>query len=401
MHDIHTRITEFNKSLLPDMVQLKYNTMAENIFSFYRGTCHLFYEDLSKVKDLPKSPLAWICGDLHLENFGSYKGDTRVVYFDLNDFDEGVLSPANWEILRMVTSILVAFDNLKMKETVAMNIAKRFLDHYSATLVSGKARGIDPRTAQGIVCTFLTTVEERKQKQLLKKRTCDKKQKILIPWEPKEQFELDKPLKKKLGQHINQWMSTSLAQEHHFEVIDAIFRLAGTGSVGVKRYLFLLKSLNIKNRYLLLDMKQARVSSLAPYVKVQQPDWATEADRVMGVKQRMQNVLPALQGTSIFDGDAYTLQEMQPTEDKINFELIKNRYNDIDQVIEDMAMLTASAQLRSSGRQGSAIADELIAYGENTGWHDSTLNYARQYAKQVKLDYMDFVRGYKKGPYKR
>jgi uncharacterized protein (DUF2252 family) len=256
MHDIHTRITEFNKSLLPDMVQLKYNTMAENIFSFYRGTCHLFYEDLSKVKDLPKSPLAWICGDLHLENFGSYKGDTRVVYFDLNDFDEGVLSPANWEILRMVTSILVAFDNLKMKETVAMNIAKRFLDHYSATLVSGKARGIDPRTAQGIVCTFLTTVEERKQKQLLKKRTCDKKQKILIPWEPKEQFELDKPLKKKLGQHINQWMSTSLAQEHHFEVIDAIFRLAGTGSVGVKRYLFLLKSLNIKNRYLLLDMKQ-------------------------------------------------------------------------------------------------------------------------------------------------
>jgi uncharacterized protein (DUF2252 family) len=121
----------------------------------------------------------------------------------------------------------------------------------------------------------------------------------------------------------------------------------------------------------------------------------------MGVKQRMQNVLPALQGTSIFDGDAYTLQEMQPTEDKINFELIKNRYNDIDQVIEDMAMLTASAQLRSSGRQGSAIADELIAYGENTGWHDSTLNYARQYAKQVKLDYMDFVRGYKKGPYKR
>jgi len=401
MPDIYTRIIEFNKNFLPDMVQLKYKAMAANVFSFYRGTCHLFYEDLSKVKDLPKSPLAWICGDLHLENFGSYKGDTRVVYFDLNDFDEGVLSPANWEILRMVTSILVAFDNLEMKETMAMDIAKRFLDHYSATLVSGKARGIDPRTARGIVCTFLTNVEERKQKQLLKKRTYDKKRKIAIPWEPKEQFVLDKLLKKRLGQHVNQWMSGSRAKEHHFEVIDAIFRFAGTGSVGVKRYLFLLKSLNTKNRYLLLDMKQARASSLAPYVKVQQPKWETEADRVMGIKQRMQNILPALQGTTIFDGDAYTLQEMQPTEDKINFELVKNRYNDIDQVIDDMAMLTASAQLRSSSRQGSAIADELIAYGENTNWHESTLNYAKQYAKQVNQDYTAFMRGYKKGLYSK
>ena len=257
-----------------------------------------------------------------------------------------------------------------------------------------------PELRGGIVCTFLTNVEERKQKQLLKKRTYDKKRKIAIPWEPKEQFVLDKLLKKRLGQHVNQWMSGSRAKEHHFEVIDAIFRFAGTGSVGVKRYLFLLKSLNTKNRYLLLDMKQARASSLAPYVKVQQPKWETEADRVMGIKQRMQNILPALQGTTIFDGDAYTLQEMQPTEDKINFELVKNRYNDIDQVIDDMAMLTASAQLRSSGRQGSAIADELIAYGENTNWHESTLNYAKQYAKQVNQDYTAFMRGYKKGLYK-
>ena len=146
-------------------------------------------------------------------------------------------------------------------------------------------------------------------------------------------------------------------------------------------------------------MKQARTSSLQPYVNIKQPAWESEAERVIGVQQRMQNVLPALQGTTIFKGDAYTLQEMQPTEDKINFELIKDRYRDIYQVIDDMALLTASAQLRSSGRQGSAITDEMIAFGANIQWHDAILEYATKYAKQVKRDYKEFMAGYKKGKY--
>jgi uncharacterized protein (DUF2252 family) len=49
--------------------------MTENAFRFFRGTCHLFYQDLAPAQPLPLSPLAWICGDLHIENFGSYRGD--------------------------------------------------------------------------------------------------------------------------------------------------------------------------------------------------------------------------------------------------------------------------------------------------------------------------------------
>src|SRR4051812_17715226 len=98
MNNIYQRITNYNKHFLPEILPLKYDALAENIFRFYRGTCHLFYEDLKGV-DLPPSPLSWICGDLHLENFGSYKGDNGLVYFDLNDFDEGVLAPASWELV--------------------------------------------------------------------------------------------------------------------------------------------------------------------------------------------------------------------------------------------------------------------------------------------------------------
>ena len=274
------------------MVQLKYGAMAENVFSFYRGTCHLFYQDLAAAKPLPPSPITWTCGDLHLENFGSYKANNQLVYFDLNDFDEGILAPAAWELARLVTSIFIAFDNLELKEEKAMNMAQHFLKNYSLMLDRGKAISIDPRTAKGIVCTFLTAVKKRKQRELLKKRTTSKKKKLALSLSHEKHFEIDKKLKKQLTKHINEWIATSNDGPYNFEVLDAIFRFAGTGSVGVKRYLFLLKSLNTKNKYLLLDMKEARASSLQPYVKIKQPQWHSHAERVMDIQQRMQGILP-------------------------------------------------------------------------------------------------------------
>jgi uncharacterized protein (DUF2252 family) len=400
MPSIYDRITAFNKNLLPDMVKLKYEAMAENIYRFYRGTCHLFYEDLNNASPLPPSPSTWICGDLHLENFGSFKADNRLVYFDLNDFDEAVLAPCIWEVARMLTSIFIAFENLEIEEEKAIKMAQLYLRSYSATLTKGKAIGIEPRTAKGIVCTFLIKANNRKQKELLKKRTTEKKHKLFLSLDHEKHFELDKPLKKELTRFINEWIETSNDGPYNYRVVDCVFRLAGTGSVGVKRYLFLLKSLNTKNKFLLLDMKQATQSSLQPYLTVNQPHWESEAQRVIQIQQRMQNFSPALLGATMFKGDSYVLQEMQPTEDSINFGVIKDQYRDIYMVIDDMALLTASSQLRSSGRQGSAIADKLIAHGLSTQWQDEVLNYSLKYARQVKQDYKQYLTGYKKGKYK-
>ncbi|MBS1935367.1 MAG: DUF2252 family protein, partial [Bacteroidetes bacterium] len=143
--------------------------------------------------------------------------------------------------------------------------------------------------------------------------------------------------------------------------------------------------------------KQAKPSSVQPYLKIKQPSWNSEAERVVGVQQRMQNVPPALLGTAVFKKDTFVIKELQPTSDKIDFLLIKDRYKDIAQVIHDMATLTASAQLRSSGRQGSANADELIAFGQNTSWHQQLLDYAITYAAQVKKDYRSFLKDYRHG----
>lgn len=171
MENITERIIEFNKDRIPEMVQYKYKSMKENLFRFYRGTNHIFYQDLAVEGDFPGSPASWISGDLHLENFGTFKSDNRQVYFDLNDFDEAILAPALWEVVRMTTSIFIAFDTLKIKENKALHMAQLFLKGIGENLASGKSRYIERNTAKGIVCEFLTAVNKRKQRDILNRNT--------------------------------------------------------------------------------------------------------------------------------------------------------------------------------------------------------------------------------------
>jgi uncharacterized protein (DUF2252 family) len=401
MEHVSRRIIAFNNDRLPDLVQLKYEAMTENSFRFFRGTNHIFYEDLKNAAPMPGSPAAWICGDLHLENFGTYKSDNRLIYFDLNDFDEAILAPVNWELARIVSSIFIAFESLRIEQKKALNMAQLFLRTYAAALSAGKPNYIEPQTAKGIVAEFLEAVSKRKQKLILAKRTVLKKNKLEILLDDPRHFELDKDLKKELFSHIKEWLKNDGNSPYNYKATDAVFRLAGTGSVGVKRYALLLKSLNdTGEKYILIDMKQSKPSSLLPYTNIPQPIWKTESDRVVTIQQRMQNRPPALLSTTIFQDESYVIQEMQPTKDSINFKLIKKEYRNIYQVINDMAMLTASSQLRSSGRQGSAIADELIAFGQSDHWQQAILQYAIDYSHQVKKYYWEFSKDFKQGHFK-
>lgn len=383
--------------MLPEMLRLKYEAMTDNPFRYYRGTCRLFYDDLSKVKGFPKSPRAWICGDLHLENFGSYRGNNNLVYFDLNDFDEAVLAPAAWEIVRMVASIFIAFDALDLGDKKALKMGQLFLKTYADTLTKGKATSIEPRTAKGIICNFLKEAGQSDQKDILEKRTIKKEKEYVLSLADERHFKIDKQLRKALEEHVTTWVKTSSDGPYNYKVKSTVFRMAGTGSIGVKRYLFLLKSTNTKNKYLLLDMKQARPSAPQQYLTLtKQPPWESEAARVISVQQRMQYVPPSLLSCTEFEGDSYIIQELQPVKDSIKFKQL-NHYRDMYQVINDMAALTASAQLRSGGIQGSANIDELMAFGSNTDWQQPLLAYAIAYAEKIKSDYRCFVRDFKNG----
>lgn len=400
MSTLAERLIAYNQGLLPDMLQLKYEAMAENEFRFYRGTCPLFYEDLAQDQSFTNGPLTWISGDLHLENFGSYKAQNRLVYFDLNDFDESVIGPATWELVRLLTSIFIAFDSLEIEQEKARNMANVYLKSYVATVSKGKAFSIEPRTSKGIVKDFLIAAEQTKQSDLLKKRTIKHKKKVRLSLTDERQFKLGKPERRDLCEHIERWIEHNSDSPYNYTVKGAVFRVAGTGSLGLKRYLILLKSKREKNDYRLVDMKQSRPSALLPYLRNPQPTWESEAERIVAVQQRMQYMSSALLSTTIYKGEPYVIQELQPVKDTIKFKLIKDQYRDIYQVIDDMGLLTASSQLRSGGIQSSATIDDLMSFAKTDSWQEPLIQYALKYTQQIKRYYQQYLADYQKGVFK-
>ena len=394
---VFTRINAFHGSLPQDKVRLKYNLMAENPYRFFRGTCRLFYEDLSNRPYFPhESPAVWGCGDLHLENFGSYKASNRYVYFDQNDFDEAMLLPATWELVRVVTSILVAFKSLNVEKEKAVAWAQLFLNAYSKRLRSGKAKHIEARLATGIVRSFLEQAGRRKEKDLLQTHTTKNKKTHNIVVDEEKRFCLPPETKRSLLAHLPDQLRNSTDKALRiYNVVDACQRTAGTGSIGVKRFLLLVESENAKKSFLLLDMKEARPSALRDFNPLAQPEWSSEAERIVAIQSRSQYATTAHLSTLSFNGTAYTVQELQPEEDKLDFNVVVRREKDVLRVMKDMALLTASAQLRSAGRQGSAIADELIAFGNDPEWQQQLMQYAIDYAAQVDEDYQSFLRDYR------
>src|SRR5689334_6608570 len=131
MKSLEQRIKEFHRDRNQPTLALKYKLMAENEFTFYRATCHLFYEDLHSEPALGQGPLVWACGDLHLENFGSYRAFNGLTYFDINDFDEAMLAPACWELGRFLCSIGMASDIWKYSASEAEGLMILVLKEYT------------------------------------------------------------------------------------------------------------------------------------------------------------------------------------------------------------------------------------------------------------------------------
>ncbi|MBD2270876.1 DUF2252 domain-containing protein [Anabaena sp. FACHB-1391] len=388
-NNIKTRIEKFNNGRNPELLKLKYKKLATDPFSFFRGTCHLFYEDLSQNSGMNLAPLTWICGDLHLENFGSYKGDNRLVYFDINDFDEAVIAPCTWEIVRFITSIIVGSRTLGIDEKESLNLSQLYLKTYSQTLSKGKAKTVEKETAKGLVKDLLESLKKRNRADFLNKRTQEKKgkrrlivdNKRIIPATAAEQENVEKLIKN--------WHHTTNQNADFYQILDIQKRIAGTGSLGLERYIILVEGNGSPDENYLLDFKETQSSSLQPYLPVSQPQWETPAKRVVAIQQRLQGTSPALL-EAINDSDkSYLLRELQPEEDAVNLQAWDRKLGRLQKLIETMAQVTAWDQLRSGGRQGSAIADELINFGQSS-WHNSILEYAVYYSQKVNQDFQEF-----------
>jgi uncharacterized protein (DUF2252 family) len=159
------------------------------------------------------------------------------------------------------------------------------------------------------------------------------------------------------------------------------YRANGTGSIGIERYLVLIAGKGNNDGCYLLDVKESLPPSALSYLKLKQPKWKNEADRAISIQRRVEAAPPAFLSYLKLNNKWFTLRELQPMDDKIDFRLLHKDMERFTHLVTDMALIVAWNNLRSGGRQGSAIADELIKFGKRMPkLENEIIDYAEKYA---------------------
>lgn len=385
------RIERFNSGRDPEGVARKYREMCKSPFSFFRGTAHLFWQDLGARRSaLPDSPPVWACGDLHLENFGAFQGDNGLSYFDLNDFDEAGLAPAMWEVSRFVTSLYVASPQLRLTRVGPNKLVERFLTAYQTALATGKAGSIERRSATGVVRALLERVGTRTRASFVRSRTKLNKGKRHLEIDGKHTL----PATAEQRREVDQWLAPfakSQPDPKFFEILDVARRVAGVGSLGLDRYVVLVRGDGGRDGNAVLDAKQARPSRMTNADKLRQPEWKSEPERIVSIEHRMQAGAPAMLNAVRAGNGGYVLRELQSTKDRLSLKHLRGHQANLRSAVETMGHLTAWAELRSSGRDGSAITDDLVTFARAADWQKPLIGYCQSYAAQVDRDYKQFV----------
>jgi len=117
-----------NRGRVPELVAVRHGRMLANPLAFYRGAASLMANDLAT---LPHSGVTTqLCGDAHLANFGFFASPERALVFDINDFDETLQGPFDWDLRRLATSFVVAARELGFKPRVGRDAVQRLADAY-------------------------------------------------------------------------------------------------------------------------------------------------------------------------------------------------------------------------------------------------------------------------------
>ncbi|MBS1589683.1 MAG: DUF2252 family protein [Bacteroidetes bacterium] len=379
MKSIFSRVSKSDYGKIPEILSRKYQMMALNPFVFFRGSQPLFFDDFFKDDLSVSSPLSWLCGDMHVENFGSYKGSNGLVYFDLNDFDEAVLAPVHLDIVRLAVSLILCAREAKFSSEDLRKIVSIFFQQYAHQIHSLHAQKMEIKTSRGTIQQLMKKVAQRKEKDLLLERT------ELIKRNRKLQVNA-KLLKPEIEQKIRlmEGLNTWLVQELNgkYKVEDVGFRVAGTGSLGVHRFLYLISKQNKQEKqWKLIDVKQ----SVKPHL-TNLTTFSNQANRIVTAQNLLQDVSPNLLSALSFEMNWYVVKEMQPTEDKVSVMELSMRPKKMLRYFEDIATIAASAHLRSSGKLKSAPADDLLEFANELSWQNELTDWSLEYAEKT-VDY--------------
>ncbi|HEY1418726.1 MAG TPA: DUF2252 family protein [Myxococcaceae bacterium] len=336
---------------MPFLLARKLSRMAASPFAFLRGTAPLFYRVLRNAPRLARGPETdgMLCGDLHLENFGVYRPDKpsptadRVVY-DLNDVDEAFIGPLHLDLLRVLTSVLLAARGWGCTAANGLELAGALLDGYQRGRAGGRAIPVP-----GPVTRLLAVVSARKRRELLEKRTvvAGHRRKFLIG----DNFlKLPRSTRSACARAFHRFAAAQAKAAGHpferFKVLDVAFRVAGTGSLGAFRVAVLVEGHGTRDGAWMFDMKAMGESAgLAFATDSMEPG----PDRVATALRTLLRFPPTMLGTVRALGHGLLVRRLTPQEDRLDWKTLPP-----GQRIPTLAFLgglTAAAHRRGARRK--------------------------------------------------
>lgn len=397
-----------NATRVPELVPLRAERMAASPFAFYRGTAALMAADLASG---PSSGIAVAsCGDAHVANFGFYASPQRTLVFDLNDFDEAAWAPWEWDVKRLVTSIVIAGQSTGRDATTVRDAAlacvrvyaralhravelspvQRYFQHFEA---EGASKQMDPRSRAVVKRAIRASrrrTGERAARKLTERRADGR---LRFVEHPPTMTHLDAELEARVQMTVDAYLVTTrvdirlLLQQ--YRVSDTVRRVVGVGSVGTRCYVTVLE--DAAGHPLLLQTKEAGRSVLVEHGRQPQPpalthaiDGAGEGARVVALQRVLQGVSDPFLGFMAGERGHYYVRQFRDMKGGIDIE-------ELDDISFRQYALACAATLARAHAQSPTAAVVAGYLGRGSSAATAIVEWAHAYADVSRADYDAFV----------
>ncbi|MFI6933661.1 DUF2252 domain-containing protein [Streptomyces sp. NPDC050287] len=408
--DALSAVEESSHGRIPELTPIRVGRMAATPFAFLRGSAGLMAYDLART---PMTGIrAQICGDAHAANFGLY-GDARGgLVIDLNDFDETVHGPWEWDLKRLATSLVLAGREAGADEDTCRKAAHGAAGSYRRTmrllaklpvLDAWNAIADEELVSHADAHDLLGTLERVSEKA--RANTSGRfAAKSTAPTEDGGRRFVDAPpvlrgvpdaeaaaVAASLEEYVGTLSEDRLPLLARHAVHDVAFRVVGTGSVGTRSYVVLL--LDHRGEPLVLQVKEARPSALVPHLVTagfEAPSVEHEGRRVVLGQKRMQVVSDILLGWTTVEGRPFQVRQF------------RNRKGSVDPAalaadqVDDYGRMTGALLARAHAH--SADPRLISGYcGKNEELDEAIATFAVSYADRTEADHADLVAAVRAG----